>query len=111
MLRTWAATRGAKPARAPLKIVAADPKAATSRGVAVYDSGMKNTVMRRKAFWSAFWCGMAAPGLLFASDSTRIARVEARPIGARDAMRGDWMKIGGDFRTVMVREEASSKQQ
>lgn len=66
---------------------------------------------RRKAFWSAFWCGLAAPGLLFAADTTRISRVEARQVGARDAMRGDWMKIGGDFRQVMTREEAAAHRQ
>jgi hypothetical protein len=77
-----------------------------------YASIMKTTQhARRKAFWSAFWCGMAAPGLLFAADGVRITRVEARHVGVRDAMRGDWIRIGEDFQRVIAREEAATDRQ
>lgn len=65
-------------------------------------------IRQRKLFWSAFLCGMASPGLLFAADKVRFTRVEVRQTNARDAMRGDWEKIGHDFRTVITREEATA---
>ena len=62
---------------------------------------------RRNVFWSAFWCGLASPLLLTSADSVRLPRVEPRQVSDLDALRGDWEKIGGDFRRVIAREEAA----
>lgn len=71
--------------------------------------GMDTAQQRRKVFWSAFWCGMASPGLLLAGDVVRIPRVEVRQVSALDAMRGDWENIGDDFRRVISREETAGR--
>lgn len=56
-----------------------------------------------------FWCGIDSPGLLFAGDVVRVPRVEVRQVSALDAMRGDWEKIGNDFRRVISREAAAGQ--
>jgi hypothetical protein len=76
-----------------------------------YDSGMNARQHQRKMFWSAFFCGMSSPTLLFSSDAIRLPRVEVRQGSDLDAMRGDWEKIGNDFRTVIAREEAATTSQ
>lgn len=62
-----------------------------------------------KAFWAAFWGGVAAPGMLFAADCPKIQRVETARTSATDSMRGDWVRIGGDFARVIDREKAATK--
>jgi len=44
-----------------------------------------------------------------AGDVVRIPRVEVRQVSALDAMRGDWEKIGDDFRRVISREAAAGQ--
>lgn len=58
------------------------------------------------AFWAAFWHGLAAPAMAFSP--SQIPTIESPTVGRsdRDAMRGDWERIGGDFRNVIAREEA-----
>jgi hypothetical protein len=64
-----------------------------------------------KAFWAAFWSGIAAPGMVCASETPKISRIETAHSShksARDAMRSDWVKIGQDFNTVITREKAAN---
>lgn len=62
-----------------------------------------------KAFWAAFWSGVAAPGMLFAADCPKIQRVETVRSSATNAMRGDWTRIGGDFARVIEREKQAGQ--
>lgn len=65
-----------------------------------------------KAFWAAFWSGIAAPGLLYAADDVKISRIDTvrHSRGSDiDAMRSDWIAIGKDFDTVIRRETAPAK--
>ena len=63
------------------------------------------------AFFDGFLAGMAAGNCLF---SPRVVpridmpESETRP-SDREAMRGDWLRIGGDFRRVIERETTSEK--
>jgi hypothetical protein len=69
---------------------------------------LSNRESRKRAFWSAFWCGMSAPGMLFAADHVKITRVSAPASSARDSMRGDWVRLGNDFRSVITREKTTA---
>jgi hypothetical protein len=63
-----------------------------------------------KAFWTAFWSGIASPGMVLAADLPKISRLEAPACRSdRDAMRSDWVKIGQDFSRVIEREITSAK--
>jgi hypothetical protein len=56
------------------------------------------------AFWRDVFLGLAAPELL-TGERPRISRIQSPPVRTvREALRGDWMKIGEDFRRVMGRE-------
>ena len=68
----------------------------------------ENELMNKhsKAFWAAFWSGLAAPGILFANETPTIHRIEMNKTSLRDTLRGDWVKIGIDFGKVIAREEA-----
>jgi hypothetical protein len=62
---------------------------------------------RKSAYWAAFWGGMAAPALLYATEPPRFTRIEitqSTKHSNRDAMRGDWIAIGNDFKHVISRE-------
>lgn len=63
-----------------------------------------------KTFWTAFWSGLATPGMVVASDLPKISRVEYPVLkNSRDAMRSDWVKIGKDFDIVIKREAARQR--
>lgn len=71
---------------------------------------MKKTKSRNRLFWSAFLTGMSAPAMLFAADRIELHRVDIERVpSARDSMRGDWERLGNDFRTVISREKDSTK--
>lgn len=61
----------------------------------------------RGTFWRALLVGMACPSLVLGGESLPIRRVEVGKALDRDAMRGDWVRIGEDFRKVIAREEAA----
>ena len=61
----------------------------------------------RGAFWRALLVGMACPGLVFGGESLSIRRIEVRDALDRDALRGDWVRVGNDFRKVIASEEAA----
>ena len=53
---------------------------------------MKQLVTRHSAFWSAFFLGMASPLV--------VGQVNRYPYpyeSELDAMRGDWIRVGGDL--------------
>lgn len=66
-----------------------------------------NSTHERGTFWRALLLGMACPSLVLGGESLPIRRVEVTDVLDRDAMRGDWVRIGNDFRTVIAREEAA----
>lgn len=70
-----------------------------------------NQRRRSRAFWTAFWGALAAPGLLYAANTPRITRIEVPVTSARDSMRKDWVRIGEDFGSVITREEAALREQ
>lgn len=62
---------------------------------------------RKSAFWAAFWSGMSGSAMLYAPESPRFTRIEVAQStkqSDRDAMRGDWVAIGNDFKHVIARE-------
>ncbi len=59
---------------------------------------MKLKPLVTKEFVRGFWSGLAAVGF----EHTTRAYVTGKA-SDRDAMRGDWVKIGNDFRTVSGR--------
>jgi hypothetical protein len=64
---------------------------------------MKN----KQVFWRSFFHAMATPALLYGNFSSPvIAHAEPIKTPTKDrsdlqAMRGDWVKIGGDFAVAM----------
>ena len=61
---------------------------------------------KKDAFWSAFWQGIAAPALAFAAPAhSQMIESPATSRTDLDAMRGDWMRVGKDFKLVIAREE------
>jgi hypothetical protein len=69
-------------------------------------------MIKKPAFWAAFWQGVAAPTLVLATPPAHHIDAPAiTPIthgrSDLDAMRGDWCRVGEDFRHVISREEAS----
>lgn len=71
----------------------------------IYSYHMKKS----HTFWVAFWQGIAAPTMFYAPMAQSHEIVS--PSSGRtdlDAMRGDWKHVGGDFRKVIAREEASN---
>lgn len=63
-----------------------------------------------KAFWEAFWSGLAAPGMLIAAETPRISRIEPVQTSRQsdmDAMRSDWIAIGKDFKRAIEAQESS----
>jgi hypothetical protein len=56
-----------------------------------------------KTFWMAFWSGLAAPGLLFATPN--YPRIPLPETTNQAALRGDWERIGEDFNRVILREQ------
>jgi hypothetical protein len=66
------------------------------------------------AFVDAVLIGMAAPTLLFSPleypriHADKLPHPTSRPSG-RDAMRGDWYRIGADFERVIAREIAAEQ--
>ncbi len=59
---------------------------------------MKRKPLVSKAFVRGFWSGLASVGSEYAPRTYVVAKVSER-----DAMRGDWMKIGNDLRKVSGR--------
>jgi hypothetical protein len=62
----------------------------------------------REAFINAFFEGLAAPGLLFCPrEPPRLNLDPPRPGKRRsdlEILRGDWRRIGEDFRRVIARD-------
>ena len=58
-------------------------------------------------FWRALLVGMACPSLVLGGESLSVRRVEVGNVLDRDAMRGDWVRVGEDFRRVIAREETA----
>jgi hypothetical protein len=59
-------------------------------------------------FWSAFWQGVAAPSIFYSPTvHTQMIECPSAHRSDRDAMRGDWERIGMDFRHVIAREETN----
>jgi len=52
-------------------------------------------------FWPAFWAGLGSPAFISPLDP----HVAANRTDV-DAMRGDWERIGQDFKKVITRESA-----
>lgn len=61
----------------------------------------------RGAFWRALLVGMACPSLVLGGESLPIRRIEVVKALDRDAMRGDWVRVGNDLRGVIALEEAA----
>jgi len=68
---------------------------------------------KRRDYWRGFWRGLGAPALIFGATAP-LPPIEAPVIpppstgrSDLDAMRGDWMRVGQDLRTVMQREETN----
>lgn len=59
----------------------------------------------RQAFWTAFLGGVAAPAMAFATPPTPVVHAPSETRSDLDAMRGDWVKIGGDISNVITREK------
>ena len=63
---------------------------------------------RKRIFWVAFWQGLASPGLVFAQPPSTLFETPAPGRSDLEAMRGDWERVGADFRHVIAREEANA---
>jgi hypothetical protein len=63
---------------------------------------MVKHIKQSTAFWAAFWDGITAPGITH----RRIRRIPMPTMTATEALRSDWVKIGGDFNRVISREQA-----
>jgi hypothetical protein len=61
----------------------------------------------RGACWRALLVGMACPSLVLGGESLPIRRIEVVKALDRDAMRGDWVRVGNDLRGVIALEEAA----
>lgn len=80
----------------------------SNKSIALHNSPMK--MITSKTFWTAFWSGIASPGIVLAADMPKISKIEAPACQSdRDAMRSDWVKIGQDFSRVIQRETSQSK--
>lgn len=66
-------------------------------------------VMKRAhaSFWAAFWQGVSAPTFAFAPPRLPIIHSPVVHRNDLDAMRGDWVRVGGDIRHVIAREKAA----
>lgn len=52
-------------------------------------------------FWPAFWAGLGSSAFIYPLEAHVVAnRTDV------DAMRGDWERIGQDFKKVIIRESA-----
>ncbi|WP_123785276.1 hypothetical protein [Pseudazoarcus pumilus] len=66
---------------------------------------MKRRIYKRFRFLRAVLRGMGAPAFMFESEH-RGRRVTGYPhANEMEAMRSDWLRIGGDFQTAVKREE------
>lgn len=61
-----------------------------------------------KAFWAAFWSGVSTPAAVFSAPTIPVLHIPTENRSDLDAMRGDWMKIGGDISGVITREKAAT---
>ena len=62
-----------------------------------------NNEQTKTIFWSAFWRSLVA-SCFTSSPNIAISRIELPKRSERDAMRGDWERIGMDFKNVIDRE-------
>lgn len=61
---------------------------------------------KKQAFWAALWDGLSAPGAVWTAPP-------AYPClrgSDMDRLRGDWQRVGDDFRKVMNGEQARNLQ-